>query len=177
MRGEPLTPSGTSPIPNGDFESGNSVWTSVSNHDLLLYPLIVHAGELPSGVTPQSGSWAVWLGGFQSDTSSIEQSVMVPAISPKLTAWYWIASEETVCSFDRLSVTVNSVPIDNRDLCGSTSTGGWNPRTVDLSPWAGQTATLRLQVTTDSTLNSNVFIDTLHFDFELDPVFDDGFED
>lgn len=176
LPGEPLSPSGLSPIPNGDFENGNTVWTSTSNHNVQQFPLIVQAGVLPNGVAPQAGNWAVWLGGLDSDTSSIEQSVTVPAIAPKLRAWYWIATDESTCGFDTFSITVDSTPIFNPGICPASETGTWTVRNLDLSPWAGQTVTLKLQVATDSSLNSNVFIDTLSFDVELDPLFDDGFE-
>jgi len=45
---------------------------------------------------------------------------------------------------------------------------------VDISAYAGQTVTLRIQVDTDADLNSNLFVDDVSFD--ILPIFADGFE-
>ena len=40
-----------------------------------------------------------------------------------------------------------------------TNTGGWVTHSVNLSAYAGQTVALQIRVETDSSLNSNLFVD------------------
>jgi hypothetical protein len=173
-RGEALVV--TTPLPDGDFESGPGTWTELSNHDLGIYPLVVTTNDLPQGITPHDGTHAAWFGGFDDDDSSLQQSVTVPAILPKLGAWYWVSSGEVVCGFDVLTVRVNDTVVDTVNLCGANNTGGWTLRTVDLAAYAGQTVTLRVRVVTDSSVNSNLFADTFFFESQTEIVFADGFE-
>jgi hypothetical protein len=163
------------PLFDGDFESGPGTWSEFSNHDLGLYPLVVPAGELPQGVTPHDGTHAVWLGGLFDDVSYLERSVTVPTIAPRLGAWYLISSQESSCSVDVLTVSLNGTTVDTIGLC-IFNNKGWTARTVDISAFAGQTVTLRVQVSTDSSDNSNLFADTFFLETKPEVVFADGFE-
>ncbi len=50
------------------------------------------------------------------------------------------------------------------ELCRSTeNTGGWVPVSVDMSPFAGATIELDIVTVTDSSVNSNLFIDDVSF--------------
>ncbi|HNR14619.1 MAG TPA: hypothetical protein PKM59_15030 [Thermodesulfobacteriota bacterium] len=144
-------------ISNGDFESGKTVWTEFSSHG---WALIVSTG-FPS-VTPHSGPWAVWLGGDYSDTSYIEQEVTIPSSCPYLEFYHWIASQDT-CGYDYGYTSINGAIVDTVNLCTTSNTNGWVTRSVDLSAYAGQTITLRIQATTDASNNSNWFIDDVSF--------------
>jgi hypothetical protein len=154
VTGEP--PSGG--IVNGDFEQGKTGWTEYSTHG---WSLILSSG-FPPGVTARSGSWAAWLGGDNSETSYIEQAVTVPASQPYLHYWHWIQSSD-YCGYDVASVRVNGTAVDSYDLCQTTATAGWVEHTVNLSAYAGQSATLQLRVTTDSSYASSLFIDDVSF--------------
>jgi serine protease len=150
----------TPPIVNGNFESGTSGWTEHSSHG---YPLIYNSG-FPTGVTPHSGSWAVWLGGENDEISYVQQQVSVPASDPYLVYWHWIASAETAgCGYDVGRVYINSTIVDSYGLCESSNTNGWAKRVVNLSSYAGQSVALLIYSTTDGTVNSNLYIDDVGF--------------
>ena len=144
-------------VGNGDFEAGpDGSWTEYSAQG---WPLIVHATELVSGVTPHGGDWAVWLGGDNDEVAYISQTVTIPTDQPVLTFWEWIASAETGCTYDLGSVRINDTEVSSIPLCSSANTGGWVESTLDLDTYAGQTVQLQFLVTTNSITNSNLFID------------------
>lgn len=147
-----------SPIVNPGFESGPTGWTQYSAHG---WPLILSSG-FPPGVAPHAGSWAVWLGGEYDEVSYIQQSVTVPAATPYLSYWHWIASED-LCGYDFGFFQVNGVTIHDYDLCDSTSTGGWVRHSVNLGAYSGQTVAIRIGAATDGSLNSNLFVDDVSF--------------
>lgn len=146
---------------NADFENGSTGWTEFSQQGVL--PLIVDAATLPSGVTPHSGSKAVWLGGLIDEINYIEQTVTVPTGSPYLAYWHWIASEDA-CGYDFGGVVINGSAVANvYDLCSSANTGGWQHHVVNLSAYVGQTVAIQIRAETDSSLNSNLFVDDVSF--------------
>ena len=149
--------SGGGGLVNGDFESGPTGWVEYSWNG---WNLILPASSLL--VTPYSGSWAVWLGGDYDEISYIQQQVTVPAGSPYLAYWHWLASED-ICGWDFGSVIINSTIVDVYDLCESTHTGGWAKHVINLSAYAGQSVSLQIRAETDSSLNSNLFIDDVSF--------------
>jgi C1A family cysteine protease/predicted secreted protein len=142
---------------NGDFESGPVAWVEYSSNG---WDLILPNSSLP--VAPHGGSWAVWLGGDDDEISSIQQQVVVPAGSPYLAYWHWIASED-VCGYDFGGVVINSTVVDVYNLCSSTNTGGWVKHVVNLSAYAGQSVSLQIRAETDPSLNSNLFVDDVSF--------------
>jgi len=157
-----MKPAGTTPpdpILNGDFEAGQVSWTEFSTHG---WDLIINSG-FPGTVTPHGGSWAVWLGGDDDDTSYISQTVMIPAGRSQLHFWYWIASED-VCGYDYFKVYADATLIGTWDLCDATSTAGWTQVSIDLSSFAGSSKSIKFEVMTDFVLNSNVFLDDVSFE-------------
>src|SRR6185503_9638058 len=100
-----------------------------------------------------------WLGGDHNDTSYISQPVNL-STPATLRLWYWIGSED-VCGYDYGSVKVNSNIIYYWNLCASTNTGAWVMLDLDLSAYTGQVVTLSIQVDTDDSLISNLFIDDM----------------
>jgi hypothetical protein len=147
----------SNPIQNGDFENGrDGSWTeySAQGWDLISTDITVPA---------HSGSWAAWLGGDNDEIAYIEQQVTIPSGSSVLSFWYWINSEDS-CGNDFGGVIINgSTVVDAFDLCSSTNTGGWVRRTVDLNAYAGQTVQLQIRAETNSSLNSNLFVDDVAF--------------
>ncbi len=141
------------PIVNGDFEQGATGWTQYSTHGWTLI-----RQTFPGSVTPHGGSWAAWLGGDYDDTSYVLQQVTIPASRPYLTYWHWIASADG-CGYDFGGVIVNSTVVDTYDLCTSANTGGWVKHVVNLSAYAGQSVSFQIRVETDSSENSNLFVD------------------
>ncbi len=150
--------SAANPIQNGDFENGpDGSWTEYSFQG---WPLIVDV--FPGSVAPHSGSWAAWLGGADDEISAIQQSVTVPSGSPVLSFWYWIASADA-CGYDFGGVIVDGTVVDAFYLCADVNTNGWVRRSVDLSAYGGQTVQLDIRAETDSSLNSNLFVDDVTF--------------
>jgi hypothetical protein len=156
----PVFPAGPSlaGIPNGGFENGPSTWITASV--LQQRPLIVNASL---GLTPHSGDWLAWLGGADGETASLSQTLMIPAAAPYLSYWHWLASAETSCSFDYITVWVNTAPVDSYGLCTGAATHGWINHVINLSPYAGTSPAIRIQLTTDSNLISSLFLDDISF--------------
>lgn len=155
----PPPPPPPSSIVNPGFESGPTGWTEYSAQG---WDLILNSG-FPPGVTAHGGSWLTWLGGDNNEVAYVQQSVTVPAAAPYLSYWHWIASSESSCIYDFGSVQVNGTSVDTYGLCSSSNTGGWVRHTVNLSAYSGQTVTLRIRATTDSSVNSNLFVDDVSF--------------
>jgi hypothetical protein len=144
-------------IVNGDFEAGHSGWTEYSTHG---WPLITTS--FAAGVTPHGGTWAAWLGGDYDDISYLQQQVTVPTSTPYLAYYHWIASAD-YCGWDYAQVRINGTTVQQYDLCTSQNTGGWVRHTVYLGSYAGQSVTLQMRVETDSSYNSNLFVDDVTF--------------
>ena len=155
-------PAPLNPLLNGDFEQGATGWDEGSTHN---WAVIVPSSQLPSGLPPHSGSWAAWLGGDNNETTYIRQTVSVPPAQPFLTYYHWIASQDA-CNYDFGRVLVNGGMVDQYTLCENANTGGWLLHSVNLAAYAGQTVTVEIQVTTDGSVNSNLFIDDVAFSGE-----------
>jgi M6 family metalloprotease-like protein len=140
-------------IVNGDFESGSTGWTEYSAQG---WPIIVTS--FPSGITARSGSYAAWLGGDFDEISIVQQQVTISAGAPYLVYWHWIASDD-ICGWDFGGVVINGSVEDVYDLCTTTNTGGWVKHSVNLNAYAGQSVTLQIRAETDSSGNSNLFVD------------------
>jgi predicted secreted protein len=140
-------------IPNGDFEAGHTAWVEYSTHGWN-----VITTQFPGGVAPHSGSWATWHGGDYNDESYIQQQVTVPYGTSYLAYYHWISSADA-CGYDYAYIQVNGSTVRRYDLCSPVNTGGWVRQTLSLAAYAGQSISLRIRVTTDSSLNSNLFVD------------------
>jgi serine protease AprX len=152
-------PNGVKALENGDFEEGVTGW---SQHSMYGWPLILDSG-FPTGVTPHNGDWAAWLGGDDGElTSYIEQEVTVLEGKQHLHYWHWIDSEDFCWTdLDYASVQANGEVVDTYILCQERNTGGWVEYSVDLSHYIGQTVVVRINVKTDSTLLSSLYVDRI----------------
>ena len=148
----------TLPILNGDFEQGTTAWTETSAHG---WPIIVNSDEVEDLPT-HSGIWIAWLAGDDNETSTIEQTVTVPADRPFLTYYHGIASEDA-CGYDFGRVLIDGAVVEQYTLCRNNNTPDWAYRVVNLSAYAGQTVALQFRATTDGSLNSNLLIDDVAF--------------
>ncbi|MCP4359199.1 MAG: S8 family serine peptidase [Chloroflexi bacterium] len=149
-------------IANPGFEDGRTDWTEFSSNGFIL---IFDDSILP--VTPHNGSWAAWLAGEVDEVSYIEQNITVPISNTTLSYWHWIVSQESNCANDLAGVIINgnvSPSADIYPLCVGTETGGWVQHFVDLSTYAGQNISLRIQAQTDTnSLISHLFVDDFLF--------------
>ena len=151
-----------SPLPNGGFESGPTVWSLSSTNGRAL--IVTQPALTGTGHTTHGGGWALWLGGVVSETAALAQTVTVPVGGGYLGYWQWVDSDEGGCYYDVLSVWVNDTVVDAYGVCAALETNSWTRRVVDLSAFAGQTIGLRLQFTTDSSDQSSLYLDDLAFE-------------
>jgi hypothetical protein len=142
---------------NGDFEQGHVGWTEYSTYG---WDIVMEATSSPTPA--HGGSWLAWLGGDYDDNSYVSQSITIPAGMPYLHYWYWIASED-YCGYDYFWIKFGSTTLLTNDLCETNSTGGWVEGVLNLAAYAGSTNTLKFEATTDSSLNSNLFLDDISF--------------
>jgi hypothetical protein len=147
------------PLRNGNFEDGPVVWRQFSQQG---WDLIYNKANLPEEVPPHGGEWAAWLGGDDGERAYLEQSVVVPQSSPYLSYFHWIESEDT-CNNDFAFVFANNNKIKEYTLCSSADTNGWRRQSIDMRSYAGQSVTIRIEVVTDSSLVSNLFLDDVAF--------------
>lgn len=149
---------------NGDFELGRAYWieTSLKNNVNIINTTadLYKDRHLPV----RSGKWITWLGGATNENASISQKVTINPGYPYLSYWHWIGSLDS-CTNDKdiARILVNGNVIASYDLCKSTQTNGWKAKFFDLSGYAGQDVTISINVITDGTENSNLFIDDVTF--------------
>jgi len=141
-------------IQNGDFEHGdNGDWTAYSSND---YYLITH-DLLP--LPPRSGNWLAWMGGVPEEDSRISQGVSLPSDGPVYLRYYYQvdSSGQDSCTQDWMFFLVGSTALASLGLCEASDTSAWEPGTVNLSAFAGQTITVTFQVTTSVTGTGSAF--------------------
>ena len=157
-------------LDNADFDLGRVGWGQESQN----FPgsLIVEGG---TGGAPaaDSGTRLAWLGRINGETSELTQVVDVRAgVGPSFVKFrYQIDSEETECSqvtpADRLLLLVDGVQVDGIVVCAGFNTGpNWTDFgfVTDLADYAGKTIALRIRVSTNGTLPTSVFLDSLRID-------------
>jgi predicted secreted protein len=143
---------------NGGFENGrDGSWSEYSSNG---WSLILPGSGIPVG--PHSGNWAAWLGGDDNETSILSQIVTVPGDASVLAYWMWSASQD-YCGYDYAYVRFGSTTLRTYNLCSSANTGAWVYQTLNVAAYRGQSVDLRFVVTTDSSLNSNFFLDDVSF--------------
>jgi hypothetical protein len=147
-------------LPNGGFEAGATSWDIGSTQQ---QPVVVAAGELPAGVAPHTGQGAAWLGNAHNEAAFVQQQVVVPQNASTLTYWQRISSAESRCHYDYVSLWVNGEVVGSYGLCAGTASASWTRHSLDLEAYGGQSVTLRIQVTTDGTLSSSMFLDDVGF--------------
>jgi hypothetical protein len=164
--GPTVTPTATQPsggtIANGTFEQGSGVgWSETSSGG---YDIVVLNTSNDPTLPTHSGAWLAWLGGADNENASVYQTVTIPGSAPYLSYWIFLASQETLgCSYDIGSVSVNGTEIQSYGLCDDNNTGGYVRQSLNLSAYAGQTVTIAFEIVTDSSVNSNFFLDDVSF--------------
>lgn len=149
-------PSGGS-IVNGNFESGRNVgWSESSSHGWAIV----------GTYSPYQGSYAAWLGGGNSETSTLSQNIGVPSGGATLYYRYKISSSDW-CGYDYGYVKLNGSTAQTYSLCSSNNTSGYALGSVSLSGYAGQTVTLEFRATTDSSYSSSFYIDNVGYSSSL----------
>ncbi len=145
---------------NPGFESGRVNWTESSSSS---YSLICTPAGCGSSVPARTGSYYAWLGGADGEVSQVSQSIALPAgQKATLSFWHRIVSSDA-CGYDYgyVRVTSNGVTtnVKTYSLCSANQTSGWVNTKLDLSSYAGRTITVSFRATTDSSLESSLYVD------------------
>ncbi len=147
----PPPPTGTA-IVNGGFESGTSPWLQSSSNG---YQLI-------DTTRPRTGSYSAYMGGYNSGTDTLYQTITVPS-NGSLRYYYYMTTQETSGTYDYLRVRVYSTSgtlLTTLATRSNASTkNAWVLDTLSLSAYAGQSVRIQFTVTTDSSLPTSFFID------------------
>ncbi len=160
------------PIRNGGFEQGAVDWLAGTQIPYYADPvgdiLAKHRSQLPASVSPHSGDWAAWLGGFPNSTTTLQTAdppFIVPSGGSTLRYWLWIQSDETTCDLTAVDgawvffATDNQqYTVDSFNLCTTNATNGWVKHDLNLSQFVGKSGWLSF-VVRNIGQNSNLFID------------------
>jgi len=146
-------------IPGGDavanrgFENGTTPWVQASSGG---YQVI-------STSRPHTGSYSAYMGGYNSGTESVYQTITVPANGALSYWWYMSTGESGTTAYDYLRVRIYNT---SGTLLGTVRTWSnastknvWSQDTVSLAAYAGQTVRLSFGVTTDGSLPSTFYVD------------------
>ncbi|TCO48788.1 putative Ig domain-containing protein [Actinocrispum wychmicini] len=141
-------------IANGGFESGSSGWTATSG------VVSTATAQQPAHGGTQMG----WLDGYGSaHTDTVSQSVTLPAgcTSASLTYWLHIDSDETTTTtkFDTLVAQIGSTTVASYSNLDKAT--GYQQRTIDATPFLGQTVTLKFTGVEDASLSTDFVVDDI----------------
>ncbi|MGW2544464.1 M4 family metallopeptidase [Kitasatospora sp. NPDC001574] len=150
---------GTAPCPsakligNAGFESGAALpWTAT--------PAVLDADPNQAS---HGGSWKAWLNGYGSARrDTVSQTVTIPAgCRAALNYWLHIDTAETSRSnrYDWLTVTANGQEVAAHSNLDRAT--GYTLRTVDLSPYAGQSVTLVFTGQEDLSAQTSFVLDDI----------------
>jgi hypothetical protein len=156
------TPANLPSLKNGDFEAGpNGDWTELINNVASPGGLIVRSEPF---MTPRSGDYVAWLGGFYNQVHALSQPVTLTGPGPLYMQFYYrIASNETICTVDTARLLVNNAPLATFNLCSAENSTGWERATVDLGTYLGQAVTLRFEGAFDERTSSSFYVDDVSF--------------
>jgi PKD repeat protein len=143
---------------NPGFETGSaSPWTSTSG--------VINSS---SSEPPHSGSWDAWLDGYgTTHTDTLAQTVSIPSTCKAATLSFWLhidtAETTTTTAYDTLAVQI----LDSSGAVLSTlhtysnldHATGYVQHSFDLSPFIGQTITLKFTGSEDYTMQTSFVID------------------
>jgi hypothetical protein len=136
-------------VSNGSFESGNSYWS-------------LGSGAAVVTTRAYSGTHSLLAGGTVSSTQSATQQVTVPTGATSQTLsfrTYVTTSESGTTAYDRLNIQANGTTL--KTFSNASTKGSWFTTSVELSAYAGQTITLKLQAVNDSTLPTSFYVDVV----------------
>jgi len=138
-------------LQNPGFESGNVDWTASSD-------VITDDSSLA-----YQGSYEAWLDGYNTpETDTLQQTVSIPAgCTATLTYYLWVYTTEksSAGAVDTLKLTVNGTT--EQSFSNTTSTGGgYVEETVNLSSFAGGSATLLWTSKQGGSKATDFFIDS-----------------
>ncbi|MFC8760640.1 M4 family metallopeptidase [Streptomyces sp. NPDC057193] len=134
---------------NPGFESGATAWTAT-------------AGVIDNGIKtqPRTGTWKAWMAGLgRTQTETLSQTVTIPAGCPAtLTYWLHINTDEIMPTlYDTLKIQANGTTLATySNLDPNTD---YVKKTVDLSPFAGQSVLLKFTAAEDYGYQTSFLLD------------------
>jgi hypothetical protein len=157
---------------NGDFDRGpGEPWVESSSGG---FPLILPEGhpDLPFEVQPDSGTFLVYLGGYDDAADTILQELTLPleGIAFRLRGAGRIDTDETQDQpfdhlFLELTSTAGEVVEELAHLTNEDATGQFIPIDKPVAGrFAGRTVRVQLRATTDVSLFTHFFFDTLRLE-------------
>lgn len=151
---------------NPGFDQGQNPWIQSANFNVIRSS--ADSPAIPVGV--QDGTHAVWLGGDYSVTQTLYQDLLIPANASalELRGYHWVATEEVGGVWDsaqlELQTTTGSLLESLASWTNEDETTAWTQFTAPIGGnYAGQTVRLKIQTSTDSSLNTNFFFDSFVF--------------
>jgi lysyl endopeptidase len=158
---------GVNVLGNPGFESGTAAWSQSASGG---YPII-----WTDGANARTGSAYAWLGGYDSGTDTLYQTLTIPSGgTTSLRFWYKIGTNETTSStvYDSMTVTIANASTGATlatltTLSNLNSTGGnWvQSSAYDVSAYAGQAIRLVFKATMDFSNITNFFVDDIALTF------------
>ena len=157
-----VTASGSSQqlLLNTGFESGSTSWTMSSG--------VICTNASCSGETAHVGTGFAWLDGYGSaHTDTVSQSVAIPSgkTSATLAFYLHINTSETTTStaYDKLTVQVlnssGAVLATLATYSNLNAASGHVLKSLNMTPYIGQTVTVRFTGTEDSSLQTSFVLD------------------
>ncbi|MER6450072.1 M28 family peptidase [Streptomyces venezuelae] len=137
-------------VTNGGFENGSSPWSATAG-------VITNQ----SGQAPHSGSYKAWLAGYGSThTDSAAQTLTIPSGCSTYRLGFFLhidTDEDENVVYDRFTVSVAGQTLET--LSNLDANSGYVEKSYDLSPFAGQTVTLKFNGTEDQSLQTSFVVD------------------
>ena len=150
----PPPPPTANALANPGFEAGRTGWVESSSGG---YALI-------GTDRPHTGSYGVWVGGYNSATEHVSQSVVVPS-NGKLSYWWRMETAESGTTvYDVLDVRLvdsgtGAVLANLRRWSNASAANTWSQDSVDVSGYAGRSVRVMFLAKTDSSLATSFFLD------------------
>ncbi|MFC4018819.1 M4 family metallopeptidase [Micromonospora sp. GCM10011542] len=144
-------------LANPGFESGATGWTATSG-------VITNSASQPA----RTGSYKAWLDGYgSSHTDTLAQSVSLPSGCSSYTVSFWLhidtAETTTGTAYDTLRVQVlnagGTVLATLATYSNLNKAAGYSQKSFSLAPYAGQTLSLKLTGSEDSSLQTSFVVD------------------
>ena len=135
---------------NPGFESGDVNWSDPNGDIYNYYPYAYQ------------GNWFAWIDGYNYPYTDpgVTQTVNIPAgCTATLSYYLFVGSNEPNSPTDYFYVTVNGTTVQSFNNTNSTG-GGYVKKSVNVSAFAGQNATITFSAVQNGSQTTNFFVDS-----------------
>jgi hypothetical protein len=159
----PVVPPAGNVVVNPSFERGGTGWSSSTTIPDPSTGVVTDDAH----VRARTGAWAAWLNGWgEAATDTLSQTVTVPATAaPRLSLWRGVVTSEAAdAAYDTLTVSVVAGGVETPLTTWSNQdeSASWVPVSLDLTPYAGQSVTLRFTGVEDETGFTSFLLDDVY---------------